>query len=130
MVVGFLTLWVKLRYGVETKIDDNTRLTQAGAAQASVNAIAAKAAADGAADKADAIAERLNGGLDDKIKAIVREHSMQDDKNMAEINGKLKDLTEYVHQRNHDLLDVLQTHTTRTAAQYEQLIREVRGQKK
>lgn len=116
MVVGFLTLWVKLKYGVEKaeeavtktyaverKIDDNTVITKAASVAALTNA---KAAADNAIEAKEAseyISKQLNGSLEQKITAIVKTHtdpitdmlkvhSEQDDKNMTEIRQALKEL--------------------------------------
>ena len=106
LVVGFLTLWVKLKYGadkVERKIDINTALTKAGTEAASTNARVAASAATKAADKADALAIQMNSGLDDRMIAIVKahtgplaalleSHARQDDANMVEIRLALGEL--------------------------------------
>lgn len=107
MVVGFLTLWVKLKYGVEFKIDSNTEITRAGTKVATDNAKIAAVAASAAAQKAtateDKITDMLNGQLDNKIRTIVKEcfdplsnavsaHAGQDEKNMAEIRKALDEL--------------------------------------
>lgn len=106
LVVGFLTLWVKLKYGadkVERKIDINTALTKAGTEAASTNARVAASAATKAADKAEALAIQMNGGLDDRMIAIVKahtgplatlleSHARQDDANMVEIRLALGEL--------------------------------------
>lgn len=121
MVIGFLTLWIKLRYGVERtealaqktqtveyKIDTNTALTRAGTEAATENAKVAATAANEASRKSDNIAEKLNGVLDDKIRAIVKEHTEplmamfrlhveQDDKNMTEIRQALSNLRDRLH---------------------------------
>ena len=116
MVIGFLTLWVKLKYGVEKaeeavsktkaverKIDDNTVITKAASVAALSNA---KVAADNAIEAKEAsehISRQLNGNLEEKITAIVKTqiqpvtellkvHSEQDDKNMSEIRQALKEL--------------------------------------
>ena len=110
LVVGFLTLWVRLKYGadkVERKIDINTALTKAGTEAAATNAKVAASAATKAADKAEALAVQMNGGLDDRMIAIVKAHteplaslmelhSKQDDKNMAEIRLALGELRDQV----------------------------------
>ena len=118
MIVGFLTLWLKLKYGVskveeaavnakvvEKKIDDNTTITKAASVAAVSNA---KRAADTAIEAKEAtayMAEQLNGKLEEKINAIVKAqtepilaviktHIDQDDRNMAEIRdilGHLRD---------------------------------------
>ena len=120
MVVGFLTLWIKLRYGVskaeeaatkaqvvERKVDNNTELTKAGTAAAATNAkIAANTAAE-AKEAANQIAERFNGKLEDRITAVVkaqiepiavvmRLHAEQDDRNMREIRQALDELRDQV----------------------------------
>lgn len=102
MVIGFLTLWIKLKYGVgkaeeaatkagevERKIDHNTTVTTE------------------TLEKTEVVADKLNGKLEEKINTIVRchtepitaiieAHTQQDDKNMAEIRvalGELRDRT-------------------------------------
>lgn len=116
MVIGFLTLWVKLRHGaekaeeaavkaeiVESKIDGNTKLAIAATTQAAENAEIAATAANQAAKKAEEMVARLNGPLDERIRTIVRErteslitimkqHTEQDDKNMQEIRQALSEL--------------------------------------
>lgn len=120
IVSGFLTLWVKLKYGVEEakksaslaatkaldvekKIDDNTAMTQIGTHEAAINAKAAVVAAVSVSDKVDNIEERLSNNLDTKIRYIIkdyidpltfaiREHSEQDEKNMREIRKTLDEL--------------------------------------
>ena len=94
IVVGFLMLWVKLKYGVEEakesadkaevsatsaerrskvveeKIDVNTKLTK-------VSVVAATKAAnktDEIASKTDEIAHQLNGDTETKIHTVVREY--------------------------------------------------------
>ena len=102
VVVGFLTIWVKLKYGVqkaeeaatkakvvEEKIDNNT-------AVAAFTATVAKVAADN-------LSEQINGLLDNRITVIVerhfgplreelKAHSAQDEKNMNEIRDVLNRL--------------------------------------
>ena len=116
IIAGFLTLWIKLRYGVlkaeeaatkaqvvETKIDNNTKITKEGVEAAANNAQAAADAANASAAKTDALSEQLNGKLEARITAIVKEyteplvvmfrvHSEQDDKNMMEIRRALGEL--------------------------------------
>ena len=96
LVVGFLTLWVKLRYGaqqvekaaikadvVEKKIDSNTAITKAGteaaatnAKAAEVNAKAAEVTAKEAKNATTALAKtletKLNGGVDAAIESAVK----------------------------------------------------------
>ena len=114
LIVGFLTLWVRLKYGadkVERKIDVNTALTKAGTEEAAANAKVAASAATKAADKADALAIQMNGGLDDRMIAIVKahtgplaavleSHAKQDDKHMAEIRFALGELRDQVKAKS------------------------------
>ena len=104
MVVGFLTLWLKLRYGVESKIDTNTLLTKQGAAAATEHAKVASEAASSAMIAAETLNRSLNGELDIRIKNVVsaavspladalRIHAAQDEKNMVEIRDILRSLT-------------------------------------
>jgi hypothetical protein len=94
MVVGFLTLWIKLKYGVdkveeaatkvkvvEAKVDDNTALTKAGTKAAATNALTAantaadaKVAAITAANNTQDLISQLNGGLDHKVHATATSH--------------------------------------------------------
>lgn len=107
MVIGFMTLWIKLRYGVETKIDNNTALTTAGTLAAADNAKVAVEAANLAANKVaateDKITKMLNGQLEERIRHIVKDcfdplnemvrlHAEQDEKNMAEIRSALDEM--------------------------------------
>ena len=91
MVIGFLTMWVKLR-GASKKIDSNTEMTRAGTN-----------AAYQASYKTDALIDQMNGKLDGRIATIVkahtepiatalRLHAEQDDKNMGEIRQALVEL--------------------------------------
>ena len=119
-VVGLFALWLNLKYkvekvenaateaavkakAVEVKIDNNTQLTREGTAAAETAAKDASVAAKDASVKADTLANRLNGELDRKISAIVKEqigpvlkqlieHSEQDDRNMKEIRAALAEL--------------------------------------
>lgn len=111
LFVGFLTLYVKIKYGtdkvkdLEDKVDDNTVLTKEGTITAARNANIAVAAANRASDKTDAIAKQLNGTLEEKITTIVRqhtepillaiaEHSKQDEQNMREVRQAIDTLIE------------------------------------
>lgn len=95
MVIGFLTLWVRLKYGVEKaeeaakkakaveeKIDNNTQLTKEGTEAATANAKKAADAVTQAAEKTEAadkkkleilqeIAEQTNGMLGQNVKDAV-----------------------------------------------------------
>lgn len=102
MVVGFLTLWIKLKYQsqkVEDKVDANTNLTRSGTAAASINAQVAAVAAKEAAEKTDELAKQMNGEMDRKIQkqiepivVALKEHTIQDDKNMKDIFHVLEEI--------------------------------------
>ena len=109
MVIGFLTLWIKLKYGVdkaneaavnakvvEAKIDTNTAITKSAASASITNAKIAADAASKAKVATEDIARQLNGALDEKITNIVENqikslvsmidsHAQQDEDNMKEI---------------------------------------------
>lgn len=96
LVVGFLTLWVKLKYAthqaklaaqdasnradvaakkvgvVEEKIDTNTALTRAGTEAASASAMMAASTATEAKEAALAVAAKMNGGVDTSIEAAIK----------------------------------------------------------
>ena len=102
-IVAFLTLWVKLQYGVDkvsNKVDDNTRLTKEGTTVAAI-------AATAAANRTDELAKSLNGALDARIQKVVdmqikihidpllaafKEHYEADERNMTEIRATLAQL--------------------------------------
>lgn len=115
-IVGFLTLWVRLKYNdrkieetktqVETvgrKIDENTEVTKEGTKAAAVHA---KVAADTAADAKQAVrtvgenlSKRLNGELSAAIESAVKpvrdalqDHVLQDEQNMNEIRTSLAEI--------------------------------------
>ena len=111
MVVGFLTLWVKLRYGVkevENKVDVNTAMTRAGTGAAAKAALAAATAASEAKTTTETIAESINkkfngGGVELMIEAAVKplrdaltDHVIHDDECMREIRDALSDLRKRV----------------------------------
>ena len=106
LVCGVVTLYLKLRW-TDKKIDDNTKLTVAGTQAAVVNARRAADSASDAKEAADAMTGRLNdtlnGTLDEKVVAIVKQHvdpviaairahSDQDERNMVEIRKALGEL--------------------------------------
>ncbi len=120
IVVGFLAMWVKLRYGAEQakqakeaaevmteKIEDNTTITRAGLKVAATDAKAAVTAVTEARAAAEQMGrhldKKLNGGLDhtianalDPIKKALEGHA-----------GRIEELEKYSHERNHAMLDVL-----------------------
>ena len=116
IVVGFLTLWLKLRYGegktealakkaevVENKIDNNTLLTKAAGTAAVQNAhnaaVAANETKEATQNIADTISKKLNGGLDHAIETVIKpirealqEHVEHNNRNMNELRAALEDL--------------------------------------
>lgn len=121
-IVGFLTLWIKLKYGVkktedveakaitvEEKLDANTIITKAASEAAVKSAVTAARSATESKEATAAIAAKLNGGVDAAIEAAVAPLHRRIDEHM----GKLKELTDYVHQRNHDMMTALQIHANR-----------------
>lgn len=116
LVVGFLTLWLKLRYGVERadslsrkadslaaqtgavkeKLEENTAITKAGAVAATANAKAAAGAAAEAREAAQVLASKLNGGVDVAIEAAVKplrdalqDHVLAHERDMKEVRTAL-----------------------------------------
>ncbi len=114
-VAAVFAAWAKFRGDVNShKIDQNTDLTRATGAAATNNAAIAATAATDAKDAALDINKKLNGGIDSAIRdgiapihAALAAHAEQDEKNLAEINTRFKVLTEYVHERNHDIIDAI-----------------------
>ena len=125
LVVGFLTMWVKLRYAneqaeaaaanaelaavkakaVEDKIDDNTKITKESAAAAVQRADTAVVAATTTKAAVDVIGKKLNGGIDEAITTAV-----------TPLHAAVANLERYVHDRNHDLLTSLQLQSNRIEA--------------
>lgn len=98
---------------VEAKISDNTNITIRGNRAATVAAEQAVVAASEARGKSEEIVEtinkKLNGGVDaaitsaiEPIQKVVQEHTT-----------KIEELNKYVHQRNHDIVNALQTNTNK-----------------
>lgn len=114
-IVTVVTLWIRLKYGVDRvadKVDVNTDITQKVGAAAVANARAAVETAADAKEAAQSIDKKLNGGIDaalsqavGRMQASLDKHALQDEKNLAEINARFTGLSEYVHQRNHDMLN-------------------------
>ena len=105
MIIGFLTLWVKLKYGVETaekvakkteiveaKLDNNTVITKAGNMAAASAVVTATTVANAAANSIDSIASQLNGKLEDKIISIVKSHTEPILKSVDEIRKSVSDI--------------------------------------
>jgi hypothetical protein len=117
MVIGFLTLWMKVKYGAEKaaaavtkaeaaeetlgrKIDDNTKITQAGA---------------------DAVARKLNGGLDQAL----AEATAPINERLAQNEQKIAELADYHHKAKHDLANALD----KLSLKVELLVQQGRAQK-
>lgn len=113
LVIGFLTLWLKIKYGVdradagsakiENKIDDNTKITKAGSAAAVTNAKAAAQSAEDAKTVAKSIQLKLNGGIDAAINDAVKplqeqfeNHVRQDELVWREIKTILTELNKKI----------------------------------
>lgn len=100
----FIANLAKIRGDINAqKIDHNTKLTEAGATAAVANAKAAAVTASKVAEKTEELSHKLNGGLDAKIRCIVKEHieplsksldehGEQDELNMLEIRNAIVDL--------------------------------------
>lgn len=121
-IAGFLTVWVKLKYGdkkvdkVEKKLDDNTHVTKTAAFKATNVA----EVVDQVKEATDTLKKKMNGGIDSAISEAItpiqktlEEHVVIDERNVKDVNDKLETLTEYVHKRNHEILNALQTQSNR-----------------
>lgn len=117
MVLGFLTLWLKLKYGVENKIDHNTTLTQEGTAAAKRGTDAAVRTSSDAKNAIKSISDRLNGGIDESINTAVGPVKQM----LLDHVTELDKFQEYSHQRNHDILGYIHTLTTQLAVLLERL---------
>lgn len=95
MIIGFLTLWVKLRYGVdkteqiEEKVDHNTKITRDANEVAVVNS--------------KEISKRLNGGIDSAIEVatkplydILTNHVLQYETDMKELRNLIEEVRKKV----------------------------------
>ncbi len=101
---------------VEKKIDENTAVTQAGTTAASISAkdaaetaVQAKAATE---SMADTINKKLNGGIDSAISKAVApvQESLDNHKiKFDALDAKVEELKVYMHERNHNLLNGLDT---------------------
>ena len=102
-LLGLLNAWRQRK--IETKVDDNTQLTKDGTAKAVANAKDAAYAAGTAKAATELLYERMNGGLDDRITKIVKEHTEplvkafsehndQDQRNMNKIELAIKQLAD------------------------------------
>ncbi len=123
MIVGFLTMWFKVKYSnqsVEEKVDANTRVTKEGTTAATEHAKEATEAAKSVATTTDTINRKLNGGLHAAIHEIIDPVREVD---MKSINQKFDGLTAYVHERNHDILNAVQLLTNKMSILTEAIVR-------
>ena len=103
-------------------IAENTKVTKEGSEKAVTNA---KVAADTAKEAKNSVSEtkqaveninkKLNGGLDkalsdaiSPIQEALTAHTKQDTKDMEEVKKKFETLSQYVRDRNHDIIEILQ----------------------
>lgn len=105
-IVAFLTLWVKLKYGVEktvaveTKLDANTALTKAGTDAAAGAAAKAERKAEEAVLKVEAVDDKANtivhqtNGTQEVLKTLV-----------TTLLSKVTELGEHTRTGNHRVLD-------------------------
>ena len=136
-LLGYLSLRARLKYGekkseeqssaigkktdnVGDKVDNNTKMTKAVNVVAAREARLASEAANVVATKQEEISKKLNGGVDSAIRnaiapihKAIEEHTTSNEKKVVEVNEKLEKLTEYVHERNHKVTDVLQAVVTK-----------------
>lgn len=107
IVTGIVTIatmyftYLRLKNG----LDQNTRITKRGIETT-----------DQTKTEVKTISKKLNGGIDTAIKdgiapveKLLKEHAEADESNLKTINQKFEELTNYVHKRNHDVLNALQT---------------------
>lgn len=101
----------------------NTEVTKAGIKVAARDNSAAVVAATDAKAVAEVVAKKLNGGLDhaiekavDPIKVTLQEHQMvitelmeEHAKNMAEVQKQFREISDYIHRRNQEILDKFST---------------------
>lgn len=140
MVIGFLKLWVDIKYGVKkkveeasSKIDQNTLITQAGTQKAVLTADRAATTAETTKATVEDISRKLNGSMDEVISTAIapivktiEEHAASDDKYMREINTRFEHLTNYVHERNHDILSAINAQSLKLDAAMVE-IKSIRG---
>lgn len=116
------------------KLDINTKITKAGVKVAANNARDAVAASMEAKEAvveakeattamAADVSKKLNGGLDHSvakavapIKVTLQEHQMvitelmeEHAKNMAEVQKQFREISDYIHRRNQEILDKFST---------------------
>ncbi len=109
---------------VGVKVDDNTKITRAVGVAAVTNAQTAATSAAAAKSATESMAQdvkkKLNGGIDaavkeavDPIQKILADPAATDEQITKEVNAKLERLEEYVHQRQHEVLNALQVQANR-----------------
>ncbi len=103
MIVGFLTMWVKFRYGheqIEEGLAANRAETRNGNDRAEKHALRAESTATEvkatAHDTKEAVVGKLNGGIDAAIAA-----------NLAPMQVRLDRLEEYNRTSSHRLFDAI-----------------------
>lgn len=119
MVTGFLTLLIKLKYAqssTEDMISDNTEITKAGTAAAVETAKSAVEAAADTKQLAEGINKKLNGGVDSAIEAAV-----------APLRDKMEEVTQYVHKRNHEIIDVINTYSLKVDVALDDIRRTIKA---
>lgn len=108
---------------VNENVRINTEVTKAGIKVAARDNTAAVVAATDAKAVVEVVAKKLNGGLDhaiekavDPIKVTLQEHQMviselteEHAKNMAEVQKQFKEMSDYIHRRNHEILEKFST---------------------
>lgn len=108
---------------VNENVRINTEVTKAGIKVAARDNTAAVVAATDAKAVVEVVAKKLNGGLDhaiekavDPIKVTLQEHQMvitelmeEHAKNMAEVQKQFKEMSDYIHRRNHEIFDKFST---------------------
>lgn len=95
IVVGFFTLWIKLRYSEEEvtkKVDHNTNITSIAATNAKVAAVEAKNATED-------INKKLNGGIDLALSSVIiplkqtiADHEAKDEARFKDISNMLENI--------------------------------------
>lgn len=92
-------------------VQTNTTITKEGTEAATTTAAEAKKVAG---DLAETVTKKLNGGIDAAIVEgvapvlqVLEKHTEDDLRSLAEIREKFNSLEQYVHARNHDVLNAL-----------------------
>ncbi len=131
MIVGFLTMWFKVKYtnqSVEEKVDANTRVTKEGTTEATEHAKVAAEAANSVSMTTQSIDRKLNGGLHSAIHAAIDPVRAAMEEHKQELNEKMSVLERYVHDRNHDILNATQVLSNQMNILSEQIARREKAQ--